>query len=117
VSERSNANFSDAGTAIMELLGNRSKKAHFMTEVVAALRRRNIGIEAIERAVGRLEAQGVLMMRDHFCADPHLAGVDLRIVALVDSRGGGDAQLSAIREIDQAWDKWLASYLVNHRCS
>ena len=25
------------------------------------------------------------MIRDNFCADPHLAGVDLRVVALVES--------------------------------
>jgi len=24
--------------------------------------------------------------------------------------------MSAIREIDNAWDKWLADYLANHRC-
>ena len=30
------------------------------------------------------------MIRDHFCADPHLAGVDLRVVALVESVDGDD---------------------------
>lgn len=117
MSEQPDATLNDARKAVLDLLGNRSKKARFMTEIFAALRRRNIGREEIERAVAQLEAEGVLMMRDHFCADPHLAGVDLRIVTLVDSMGGGDAQLSALREIDQAWDKWLAGYLANHRCS
>ena len=37
------------------------------------------------------------MIRDNFCADPHLAGVDLRVVALVESVDGGDPQMSAIR--------------------
>src|SRR5215469_3754062 len=54
--------------------------------------------------------------RDHFCADPHLEGVDLRIATLAESAGGADPQMSAIREIDNAWDKWLADYLANHRC-
>lgn len=106
----------EARKAVLELLGNRSKKARFMTEVSAALRRKNFGSEEIERAVAHLETEGVLMMRDHFCADPHLADVDLRIVALVDSMASSDPQISAIREIDQAWDRWLASYLANHRC-
>jgi hypothetical protein len=56
------------------------------------------------------------MVRDHFCADPHLAGVDLRVAALVQSSAGADAQMSAICAIDEAWDKWLAEYLSNHRC-
>jgi hypothetical protein len=116
MSEQPDITLDDVRKAVSDLLGNRSKKARFMTEVSAALRRRDIGVEEIERAVAQLEAEGVLMMRDHFCADPHLAGVDLRIIALVDS-GAADAQLSAICEIDQAWDKWLASYLANHRCS
>jgi hypothetical protein len=57
-----------------------------------------------------------VMMRDHFCADPHLASVDLRIVALVENASGTGSELSAIRTIDTAWNKWLAEYLANHRC-
>ena len=71
----------------------------------------------MEQALTELETAGVLMIRDHFCADPHLAGVDLRVVALVESVEGADAHMSAIREIDSAWDKWLADYLSNHRCA
>ena len=56
------------------------------------------------------------MIRDNFCADPHLTGVDLRVVALVESVDGGDPQMSAIRLIDEAWNKWLSEYLANHRC-
>jgi hypothetical protein len=56
------------------------------------------------------------MVRDHFCADPHLAGVDLRIAALVDGQAA-DPETSAIRAIDAAWDRWLAEYLANHRCT
>jgi hypothetical protein len=37
-------------------------------------------------------------------------------VALVESIDGADPQMSAIHEIDNAWDKWLADYLANHRC-
>jgi hypothetical protein len=56
------------------------------------------------------------MIRHNFCADPHLTGVDLRVVALVESIGGGDPQMSAIRLIDETWNKWLSEYLANHRC-
>ena len=68
----------------------------------------------MEQALTELENEGVDPRS--FCADPHLIGVDLRVVALVESVEGADAQMSAIREIDSAWDKWLADYLSNHRC-
>ncbi len=101
---------------MIQLLESRSKKARFITEVCASLRRRNVGPEEIEEAISELESEGVVMVRANFCADPHLAGVDLRIVALVESIEGADPQLSAIREIDSTWNKWLGEYLANHRC-
>ena len=87
-----------------------------MTEVYAALERCNMSAAETDRALAELEAEGAVLTRDNFCADPHLAGADLRVVALVESRSGDDAQLSAIRVIDEAWNKWLSEYLANHRC-
>ena len=106
-----------AGKAVLELLRSRSKKACFVTELCASVRRLNISSEDFERTLAELEAEGAVMIRDHHCADPHLAGVDLRIVALVEGVEDADPQLSAIREIDRAWNGWLANYLANHRCS
>ena len=114
--EGSDAAIGDVKKALIDLLRSRSKKARFMTEVYAAMRRLGAGAEETDRALAELESEGTVMMRDHFCADPHLAGVDLRVVAIVDAGAGENPQLSAIREIDNAWDKWLADYLSNHRC-
>ena len=116
VNERIGTPRSDIKKVVMDVLRSRSKKARFMTEIYASLRRAQIATEQADRALGDLEAEGRVMIRDHFCADPHLAGVDLRVVALVESVEGADPQLSAIHEIDRAWDKWLADYLANHRC-
>lgn len=102
--------------ALGDFLRSRSKKARFVTEVYAAMGRLSIDTKQTDRALAELEREGLVMMRDHFCADPHLVGVDFRIVALVQSIEGMDAQLSAIRTIDAAWDKWLSEYLANHRC-
>jgi hypothetical protein len=109
-------NLRDVGIQIVEQLRGRSKKARFITELAVSLKRFNVDPQELERALAQLEAEGVVIIRDHFCADPHLAGVDLRIVALVTADTGADAQMSAISEIDGAWDKWLAEYLANHRC-
>jgi hypothetical protein len=116
VSEPTKANIRDARQAVIGLLRSRAKKARFTTELAVTLGRMNIEKDEMEEALTGLEREGVVMIRDHFCADPHLAGVDLRLVALVESIDGADAQLSAIREIDSAWDKWLGEYLANHRC-
>jgi hypothetical protein len=116
MNERSNVDLTGAKKAVIDALRHRVKKARFTTELAAALARANIGKWQMEWALAELEAEGVVMIRDQFCADPHLEGVDLRIVALVKNGEGADAHMSAIREIDNAWDKWLADYLANHRC-
>jgi hypothetical protein len=106
----------DTREAIVELLRGRNRQARFMTELYAALDKMGIRAAAIDRVLGELESQGGAMLRDHFCADPHLAGVDLRVVALVERRAGEDPQWDAIRRIDETWNKWLNEYLANHRC-
>ena len=102
--------------AVLELLESREKKACFTSEVFALLQGLHVGVEQIDRALSDLETNGIIIIRDHFCADPHLEGIDLRIVALVDKGESKNPELSAIHEIDKAWDQWLASYLANHRC-
>ena len=102
---------------ILRTLESRGKKARFVTELSAALARAALGAETLERVLTALATEGSIMVRDHFCADPHLAEVDLRVAALVQSDAGADAQMSAIRAIDQAWNNWLTDYLANHRCT
>jgi hypothetical protein len=114
--EKTAAKQKDTRKTITDFLRRRNKQARFMTELYASLRQSGIGAEEGDRAIGELESEGVVMIRDHFCADPHLAGVDLRVVALVESIAGEDPQLSAIRVIDETWSKWLNEYLANHRC-
>jgi hypothetical protein len=101
---------------ILRTLESRGKKARFITELSAALARAALGAESLERVLAELTTEGIIMVRDHFCADPHIAGVDLRVAALVQRDAGADAQMSAIRAIDEAWDLWLTEYLANHRC-
>jgi hypothetical protein len=116
MNEPSNVSLTGAKQAVMDVLRKASKKARFMTEMLAALRRANISKDQLEQAVAELEAEGAVILRDHFCADPHLAEVDLRVVAWVESSEGARAQLTALEQIDLAWNKWLGEYLANHRC-
>ena len=116
MNQQASVNLSGAKSAILNVLRQRSSKARFTTEVAAALRRVDIGKEDLELALSELQTEGVVIVRDNFCADPHLANVDLRVAALVDGSAGADAQAAALREIDLAWNKWLGEYLANHRC-
>jgi len=102
-----------AKTAVLELLRSRGGKARFASELFALLLQKYLAKDEVERALAELEKEGAVMIRDHYCADPHLAGVDLRVVAVMQ---GTEPQFGAIREIDQAWNGWLADYLANHRC-
>jgi hypothetical protein len=116
MNEQANSSLSSARNAVVDILSGHGRKAQFATEVLAGLRRSNIGKAEMDLALGELEAEGVLVLRDHFCADPHLAEIDLRVVALVEPALGDQAHAAALREIDLAWNKWLGEYLANHRC-
>src|ERR1051325_6230658 len=109
--------FADPKKAIVDFLRGRGKKARFVTEIIAGLKKTGVTPEQIAAALVALESEGSVMIRDHFCADPHLAGVDLRIAAAVENSKDAQNLTSVIREIDSAWDKWLSSYLANHRCT
>jgi hypothetical protein len=116
MSEEANTNLADAKTSVIEVLGGRGRKARFATEVLAELRRFKIGKDEMDQALDALEAEGVVVLRDHFCADPHLAEVDLRVIALIEPTLGDQANVAALHDIDLAWNKWLGEYLANHRC-
>jgi hypothetical protein len=116
MSEQANSSVASARESVIDVLGGRGKKALFATELLAGLRRYNLGKEIMDQALVELEADGVVVVRDHFCADPHLAEVDLRVVALLKPASLEVARAEALREIDRAWNEWLGEYLANHRC-
>ena len=116
MNEPSNVDLNGEKKAVVDALCQRGRKARFLTEVAASLRRFNVGKDEMEQVLAELEGEGLVIIRDNFCADPHLAGVDLRVVALVDDAHAADAHAAALHEIDLAWNKWLGDYLANHRC-
>lgn len=81
---------------------------------MALLRRSNISNEELDKVITSLSNEGLVVVRDNFCADPHLAEVDLRVAALV--QGGAEGYAAALHEIDLVWNKWLGEFLANHRC-
>lgn len=102
---------------VLEFLCQRQQGAVVVHSLYAALRKAyGASTSAIEGALAALEADGAVMVRDHYCADPHLEGVDLRVVALVEPGAGEDAQWRSIRAIEDIWNERLTTYLAQHRC-
>ena len=95
-------------------------RAHGSTVLLDELRGAlpaGLSVTELRAALAGLEAQGRLIVRDHYFADPHLEGVDLGVVGLLEPVAGGDAISTCIDRIESTWSVWLAEYLANHRCS
>jgi hypothetical protein len=109
---------SEIRQTVLAYLRQQEQRTLFVTELATALRKAH-GVSAsdVERALAALEADWSVVIRDHYCADPHVVGADLRIVALVEPYEGNDGQIQAIREVEATWHEWLAEYMANHRCS
>ena len=96
---------------ILRVLGRR---ARFVPELARLVQADGAALEDVLR---EMEVDGKLLVREQYCADPHMVGTDLRIAALVPERADGEDPLAvAIGQIDKTWQRWLGDYLANHRC-
>jgi hypothetical protein len=94
----------DLEARVVEVLRRRRPHARFVAELASI-----VDAPELEAALNDLERSGRVVVREQYCADPHMDGVDLRIVALAE----GDAA----EAIDATWQRWLGEYLANHRCT
>jgi hypothetical protein len=109
---------SEIRKTVLACLRQRERRALFVTELATALRKAHgVSASGVERALAVLESDWSVVIRDHYCADPHVVGADLRIVALVEPGAGDDGQMQAIHEVEATWHEWLAEYMANHRCT
>jgi hypothetical protein len=100
-------------SAVLDLLEQRP--ARFVSEVIAALQ--HVSLDEVERALTNLDAEGKIIIREGYCADPHLGDMDLRMVGVIGPpKDDSDSQARAIAAIDNIWTAWLGDYLSNHRC-
>jgi hypothetical protein len=98
-----------------DVLSVLARRARFVPELARLV---HADTPELERALGELEADGRVLVREQYCADPHMVGADLRIVARVpDPSDGADPLATAIGQIDATWQRWLGEYLANHRCT
>lgn len=102
----------DHATALIHWLASRDG-ARFVADARSALA---VSEQELETALGRLEAEGRVVVQHNFCADPHFADDDLRIVALV-STDGDDPRAAAAHACERRWQRWMAEFLASHRCT
>jgi len=93
---------------VLYLLSNQHPPALFFSELAAKLP----GGSALEPTVKELEAQHAVLVSSFPAPDPHLDGLDLRIVALVPPAG----DVSALEASASLWADWLRQFLATHRC-
>jgi len=104
--------------ALIAAFAQRPGRALFVPELLASLADAGTTDDQVERALAGLERAGVVIVRPHFCGDPHLDGADLRVAAVVGkAEPDEDAQANAIADIEAAWQRWIGDYLASHRCT
>lgn len=100
---------------ILEVLAARPRRACFLSEL-----RRAVGTDMpegeLEDAVARLTSASRLVVQHNFCADPHFADEDLRVVALTATGSPEDVE-AALRSCERIWSRWMTSFLASHRCT
>ncbi len=103
-----------ADEEILDVFGRRRTAALFVTELAHALRMPESELGA---DLERLSERGAILITEHPVPDPHLAGIDLRIVApLAGDRPRAEAEALASDAAESLWNRWLASFLSAHRC-
>ena len=103
-----------SGDEILDVFGRRGNAALFVTELAHALQARERDLDS---GLDRLSEQGAILIAEHPVPDPHLEGIDLRIVAPVPAdRPRPEAEALAAEAAESLWRKWLANFLSSHRC-
>lgn len=92
---------------VLSTLRRNQPAALFVSELAARVKSSDL-----EPALDELQAEHSVLVSSYPPPDPHLEGLDLRIVALVPEEGEPTAAEAAAT----VWSGWLRQFLVNHRC-
>ena len=108
----------DIQAAVLESLRRFPRHAEFVSRLQGTLRARNVAAEQVEQALTELQTRPAIVVREHYCADPHLASADLRVVAMIEAADDPQHDLiaEAAERIETVWQRWLNEYLSNHTC-
>lgn len=103
--------------SVLTTLAAQEPPALFATELRRRLQASGADPAGLEDALRQLDRDGSVLVTTPPAPDPHLAALDLRIVALVPrDLPPSDAMLAATRATDVVWGRWLREFLASHRC-
>lgn len=108
----------DVQAAVLELLQRTPRHAELVSRLSGTIRRRNIAPDQIQQALTELQSRAAILIREHYCADPHLDNADLRVAAIIEPEHDSkeDPIAKAAEQIEAVWQRWLSEYLSNHTC-
>ena len=92
---------------VLTALGGSHPPALFIGELAVKVRS-----SELEPALAELEASKSVLVSSYPPPDPHLEGLDLRIVALLPQ----GSESSALEASATVWADWLRQFLASHRC-
>jgi hypothetical protein len=102
--------------AVLAVFDRRHAPALFVTELAHDLHTPPDSAD-LANDLEALERRGSILVAEHPVPDPHLQGIDLRIVApLPGNLPHAEAEAAAAHAAELLWNKWLASLLSSHRC-
>jgi phosphotransacetylase len=102
--------------AVLDTLRRTPRHAELVSRLMTLLTRRSMEREQVEQALADLQTKAAILVREHYCADPHLATADLRVAAIVEPTENHDPVADAAKRIEGVWQRWLSDYLSNHTC-
>jgi len=104
-----------AADRLLADLRNAPGGARLVAELGAAAAGHGVATGEVEAALGYLAGAGRIAVADHPAPDPHLAGLDLRIAAVIEGTAAADAE-GARRRMEERWRRFVREFLASHRC-
>jgi hypothetical protein len=101
---------------IVSVLGSTPGHALLAVELRDAEACRAWSDEEFRRALDAGVRTGCLQVVDPPVPDPHLGGVDLRVVASAVEHDPAEEAVEAQVRADRYWAAWLGAFLADHRC-
>lgn len=103
--------------AIARILAQKSRGPRFVVELTSSVHAATrTSSDEVEYVLQALTAEGAVIVRAQSHDDPHLDGLDLRIVAPIDA-SAEDGLAIAEAQVESLWAHWLLQWQAKHQCA
>jgi hypothetical protein len=102
---------------INRILAQKSRGPRFVVELTSSVRNAtHLEVAEIEAVMQTMVVEGAVIVRPKTHADPHLAGLDLRIVAPIIASEEDNGLEAAEAAVESLWGHWTAQWAAKHVC-